>query len=56
MSEKVLIPLDGSKIGEASLLYVEETVSRLALGQEAEITLFHVITETDRHLMRTVYS
>ena len=42
MSERVLIPLDGSKMGEASLSYVEELVSRLALGKKVEVTLFQV--------------
>jgi len=48
MSEKILVPLDGSKLGEAALHYIEEMLSRLAPGEQAEVTLFHVIT-TLRH-------
>ncbi len=44
MSERILIPLDGSKVGEAALLYVEGLVSRLSPGAMVEVTLFHVIT------------
>ena len=44
MSERILIPLDGSKVGEAALRYVEGLVSRLAPGAKVEVTLFHVIT------------
>jgi nucleotide-binding universal stress UspA family protein len=45
MSERILIPLDGSQLGEAALSYVEELISRLAPKEKVEITLFHVITE-----------
>jgi hypothetical protein len=44
MSERILIPLDGSKLGEAALSYVDELISRLAPEEKVEITLFHVIT------------
>ena len=44
MSERILIPLDGSKVGEAALRYVEGLVSRLAPGAKVEVTLFHVVT------------
>ena len=44
MSERILIPLDGSKLGEAALHYIEGTFSRLAPGEKVEVTLFHVIT------------
>ena len=36
MCKKVLIPLDGSKIGEAALHYVEEMISNL----KPEVYLF----------------
>ena len=48
MSERILIPLDSSKVGEAALHYVEELVSRLSPGAKVEVTLFRVIT-TLRH-------
>lgn len=44
MSEKILIPLDGSALGEAALRHVEERVSKLALGKKTEVVLFQVIT------------
>jgi nucleotide-binding universal stress UspA family protein len=44
MSENILIPLDGSKVGEAALRYIEEMVSRLGPQSKVEITLFNVIT------------
>ncbi len=44
MTERTLVPLDGSKIGEAALLYVEGLVSRLAPGEKVEVTLFQVIS------------
>lgn len=43
MSERILIPLDCSKLGEAALSYVGEMVSKLAPEEEVEITLLHVI-------------
>ncbi len=44
MSEKILMPLDGSEMGEAALSYVDKLVARLAPGETVEITLFHVVT------------
>jgi len=44
MSERILIPLDGSELGEAALRYVEGLFSRLAPGEKMEVTLFQVIT------------
>ena len=48
MSERILIPLDGSKLGEAALHYVEDMVSKMSSEKMAEITLLQVIT-TLRH-------
>ncbi|WP_136808238.1 universal stress protein [Desulfosediminicola flagellatus] len=45
MSERILIPLDGSKLGESALSYVEGLISRMAPGEKVTITLLHVITE-----------
>ena len=44
MSQKFLIPLDGSAAGETALHHVEEMVSKLALGSKVEVILFQVIT------------
>lgn len=42
MYERILVPLDGSKVGEAALPYVEELVSKLKT--KVEITLFQAIS------------
>ena len=44
MCERILIPLDGSKVGEAALAYVEELVSKLTPETEVEVTLFQIIS------------
>jgi len=41
---KILIPLDGSTIGEAALPYVEELVSKLSPRVKVEITLLRVVS------------
>ncbi len=46
MLKKILVPLDGSKVAEAVLPYVEELVSGLARGMKGEVTLFHVLSPT----------
>ena len=45
MYERILVPLDGSKIGEAALPYVEELVSKLSPGVKVEVTLFQVLAK-----------
>ncbi len=44
MGEKILIPLDGSTIGEAALPYVEELVSKLSPRVKVELTLLQVVS------------
>jgi len=44
MSENILIPLDGSKLGEEAISYVSAMVAKLAPEERVAITLFHVIT------------
>ena len=44
MAEKILIPLDGSKIGEAALPYVEDLVSKLSPSVKVELTLLQVVS------------
>ena len=43
MGKKILIPLDGSVIGEAALRYVEEMISNLGLGGGVEVILINVL-------------
>lgn len=44
MFERVLVPLDGSKVGEAALPVVEQLVAKLVPKTEVEVILFGVIT------------
>ena len=44
MFEKVLVPLDGSKVGEAALPVIEQLVAKLPVGTKVEVTLLGVIT------------
>ncbi len=43
MATKILIPLDGSEIGEAALLYIEELMAKLSPRVKLEFTLFRVV-------------
>ncbi len=43
MGEKILIPLDGSEIGEAALPYVVELMSKLSPRVKVELTLLQVV-------------
>lgn len=44
MLEKVLVPLDGSKVGEAALPVIEQYIAKLKPEAKAEVTLLGVIT------------
>jgi len=44
MSEITIIPLDGSKMGEAALSHFEKLVSKLSPGGKVEVTLLHVVS------------
>lgn len=52
MSKSILIPLDGSKLGEAALEYVENMIVKLNPTEKIEVTLCHVIAAArhDIHL------
>ena len=50
MSERILIPLDGSQMGEAALRYVEQTVDKLKPREMPDITLLHVAFQTLLHV------
>jgi nucleotide-binding universal stress UspA family protein len=45
MNETILVPLDGSKTGEAALPYVDDLVSKLAPGVKAEVVLLQVLSQ-----------
>ena len=46
MDERILIPLDGSEVGESALKHVEMFISKLSPKVKVEITLLHVIKPT----------
>ncbi|MFC2065946.1 universal stress protein [Chloroflexota bacterium] len=51
MYERILVPLDGSKIGEAALPYVEELVSKLGTTPKIEVTLLQVVSSTTYYVV-----
>lgn len=51
MYERILVPLDGSKVGEAALPYVEELVSKLAQAQKVEVTLLQVVSPLTHYVV-----
>ena len=51
MYEKILVPLDGSKVGEAALPYVEELVSKMAPKVKVEVTLLQVISSLTHYVI-----
>ncbi len=46
MFERILVPLDGSKVGEAALPLVDELVAKLPPELKVEVTLFQVLSPT----------
>ena len=46
MFERILIPLDGSKLGEAALPVIEGLISRLSPETKVEVTLFRAVPPT----------
>ena len=44
MYEKILVPLDGSEVGETSLPFVAELVSKLSPKPKVAVTLFQAIS------------
>jgi nucleotide-binding universal stress UspA family protein len=48
MPEKILIPLDGSELGEAALRYVEELIFNLSAEKKVEFTLVQILSPSTR--------
>ena len=46
MYERILVPLDGSEVGEAVLPYIESQVSKLSPEVETEVILLQVLSRT----------
>ena len=43
MDGRILVPLDGSKVGEGALPFIEELVAKLSPKQKIKVTLFQVV-------------
>ncbi|MFC2047016.1 universal stress protein [Chloroflexota bacterium] len=50
MYEKIIVPLDGSKVGEAALPYVEDLMSKLSPEVKVEVTLLRVLSELSHYM------
>ena len=51
MAEKILVPLDGSKVGEAALPYVEDLVTKLLPEVKVEVTLVQVLSSLSHYVV-----
>jgi nucleotide-binding universal stress UspA family protein len=51
MREKILVPLDGSKVGEAALPYVEDLVPKFLPEPKVEITLMQVLSSLSHYVV-----
>jgi nucleotide-binding universal stress UspA family protein len=51
MYERILVPLDGSRVGEAALPYVEDIVSKLSPEVKVEITFFQAVSSLIHYVL-----
>ena len=51
MYERILVPLDGSRVGEAALAHVERLVSKMAPKVKTEVILFQVISSLTHYVI-----
>lgn len=51
MYDKILVPLDGSKVGEAALPLIEELVAKLVPTSKIEVTLFQVVSSLTHYVV-----
>ena len=51
MREKILVPLDGSKVGEAALPYVEDLVPKFLPEPKVEVTLMQVLSSLSHYVV-----
>ncbi|MFC1949151.1 universal stress protein [Chloroflexota bacterium] len=51
MTEKILVPLDGSKVGEAALPYVEDLVTKLKPEVKVEVILIRVLSSLSHYVV-----
>ena len=51
MFERILVPLDGSQVGEAALIHVEKLVSKMAPKVKTEVILLQVISSLSHYVI-----
>ena len=51
MFERILVPLDGSKVGEAALEHVEHIVAKMAPDVKTEVVLLQVLTSLTHYVI-----
>ena len=51
MYERIIVPLDGSKVGEAALPYVEDLVAKLSPEVKVEVILLQVLAQSASHVV-----
>ena len=51
MYERILVPLDGSEVGESALVSIEELVSKLAPKVKVEVTVVRVISSLSHYVI-----
>jgi nucleotide-binding universal stress UspA family protein len=51
MKEKILVPLDGSKVGEAALPFVESLVVKFLPEPRVEVTLMQVLSSMSHYVV-----
>ncbi len=51
MAEKIVVPLDGSKVGEAALPYIEELMTKFLPEVKVEVTLIQVISSLSHYIV-----
>ncbi len=51
MFERILVPLDGSKVGEAALDHVERLIAKMAPDVKTEVVLFQVLTSMAHYVI-----
>jgi nucleotide-binding universal stress UspA family protein len=51
MKEKILVPLDGSRVGEAALPYVEDLVAKFLPEPKVEVTLMQVLSSLSHYVV-----
>ena len=51
MAEKILVPLDGSKVGEAALPYIVDLVTKCLSEPKVEVTFIQVLSQLSHYVV-----